>query len=337
MDFSKEIPKEEDNKIEDIKENDHINKDINIEEIKEIVEIKKIEEIDEIKKIEEIEEIKKIEKPKIRTLCFSGGSIKGFAFIGALEKLLEKNIILLENIKCFIGTSAGSILCFLLNLGWNVKEIKDFVLDFNFTKLIGKINSITFFKDFGIQDGERLKLLFIKFLESKFKVKDITFQELYNLTKKKLIIIGTNLTKGEEVIFSYKTTPDFSVILALRISCSLPILFTPITYNNEVYVDGGIVNNFPIKYCSRKFTIGFYIKNNYSLEIDSIKTLIVKVLGLTADTISEKNIKKYKKNIIQIKNVKMKIMDFNIDRVSREKIIELGYISAEEYLNNLEI
>jgi hypothetical protein len=33
----------------------------------------------------------------------------------------------------------------------------------------------------------------------------------------------------------------------------------------------------------------------------------------------------------------MKIMDFNIDRVSREKIIELGYISAEEYLNNLEI
>ena len=30
---------------------------------------------------------------KIKTLCFSGGGIKGLAFIGALEKLIEKNII----------------------------------------------------------------------------------------------------------------------------------------------------------------------------------------------------------------------------------------------------
>jgi len=275
------------------------------------------------------------EKPKkIKTLCFSGGGVKGIAFVGALDRLLEKNIFCLSDIKCYVGTSIGSILSFLLNLGWNIHEIKDFVLNFNFNKLTSEINSISFFQKFGIQDGDRLQLLLVKFLESKLNVKDITFEELYNKTNKKLLIIGTNLTKSEEVVFSYKNTPNFSVILALRISVSVPIIFTPIEYENQFYVDGGIVNNFPLNHCSKKSTFGFYIKNSYDNKITSIKNLMIAVLGIVADTISQKNIKKYKKNIIEITNTEYTYTKFDIDLELKLKIMKMGYDASNKFLDN---
>ena len=226
------------------------------------------------------------------------------------------------------------MLSFLLNLGWSIKELKDFILNFNFSKLTGEIDSINFFENFGIQDGERIKLLFIKFLKSKLNKKDVTFKELYELTKKKLIIVGTNLTKGCEITYSVDHTPDFSVIIALRISCSVPIVFIPVTINGEIFVDGGLVNNFPINYCSKKSTIGFYVKNSHNNVIDSVKTLITSTLSLTADTISEKNIKKYLKNVVQIKNTQFNITNFDINLEYKLKIIQLGYDAAELFILN---
>ena len=270
-------------------------------------------------------------------MCFSGGGVKGFSFIGALEKLIEEGIINLNEITLFVGTSAGAIISFLLNLDWTIKDMKDFVINFNFSKLTGDIDSINLFQNFGIQNGERIKLLFIKFLEAKFNKKDISFKELYELTNKKIFIIGTNLTIGKETVFSVDHTPNFSVILALRISISVPVIFTPVSFNNELYVDGGLVNNFPINYCPKKTTIGFYVKNAFNNNIDSIKSLIFASLSITADTISEKNIKKYIKNIIQIKNTEFNITNFEINLEYKLKIINLGYSEAIRYLEHVNI
>lgn len=307
-----------------------INKELVIEINKELVKEIVIEEDNK-----ELVKDENILKSKINTLCFSGGGVKGFSFIGGLEKLIEEEIIDLKNINLFVGTSAGALLSFLLNLEWSIKEIKDFIINFNFSKLTGDIDSINFFEKFGLQDGERVKLLFIKFLECKLDRKDITFKELFDLTNKKLIIVGTNLSQGKEATFSVDHTPDFSIILALRISCSIPIIFTPIEYNNELYVDGGIVNNFPINYCSRKSTIGFYVKNCNNNSITSVKNLILTTLSLTADTISEKNIEKYLKCVIQIKNTDYNISNFDINLEFKLKIIELGYKETEFYINSL--
>ena len=204
-------------------------------------------------------------------------------------------------------------------------------MNFNFIKLQSEINSISFIENFGIQDGDKIKLLFIKFLESKFNVKDITFQELYKKTNKKLTIIGTNLSLSKEECFNYKSTPDMSVILALRISMSVPIIFTPVQYNNQYYIDGGFVNNFPINYCSKKKTIGFYIKNSGDNNIDSIKSLMISLLGVAADTISEKNIKKYFKRIVQIKNTQFNYTKFDIDKNFIKNFIKIGSEAANNF------
>ena len=46
----------------------------------------------------------------VDTLCFSGGGIKGFSFIGVLDYLAKNNKINLELIKNYVGTSCGAIL-----------------------------------------------------------------------------------------------------------------------------------------------------------------------------------------------------------------------------------
>ena len=336
-----EIKNKVEDDVEDKNEDEFKDQNKNEDQIKDEVEIKDEQPTNKEKNISSIvidsfdKSINLQEKKlKIKTLCFSGGGIKGLAFIGALEKLIEKKIFLLSDIKSFVGTSAGAILSFLLNLGWDMNEIKDFVLNFNFNKLTSEINSLSFFEKFGIQDGERLQLLFIKFLESKLNVKDITFKELYEKTHKKLLIIGTNLTKSEEVVFSYKNTPNFSVILALRISVSIPVIFTPVKYENDFYVDGGIINNFPLNHCSKRSTFGFYIKNSYNNKINSIKNLMTSVLSIIADTISQKNIKKYKKNIIEITNTELTYTKFDIDLETKLKIIKMGSDATEKFLDN---
>jgi len=45
--------------------------------------------------------------------------------------------------------------------------------------------------------------------------------------------------------FSYKTRPNLSLLEALYISCSLPLIFQPTYYDNTYYIDYGIIENNP--------------------------------------------------------------------------------------------
>jgi predicted acylesterase/phospholipase RssA len=269
----------------------------------------------------------------IDTLCFSGGGIKGFAFIGAIDRLIELGKINLENINKFVGTSAGAILSFLLAIGVDTNELREFILSFNFSKLNGKIDSNLFFERHGINTGDRIIFIFIKFLETKLNVCDITFIDLFNRLNKDLVIIGTNYTQAKETVFSKDTTPDFSVIKAIRISISIPIIFTPVHINNEVYIDGAIINNFPINYCNKETTIGFYIKNTTNNnKIDSFPNYILNCLSIIADSNSEKYISEYK-NVISIQNINMEMTSFDLTQDYKELIINLGLIAVDNFYN----
>jgi predicted patatin/cPLA2 family phospholipase len=272
----------------------------------------------------------------INCLCFSGGGVSGFSFISAIERLIENKIFKLEDIDRFVGTSAGAIISFFLNIGIELSEIKDFIYKFNFSKLIGEINCITLLEDFGINNGERIKLIFIKFLQLKFNKTDITFEELYNITKKKLIIIGTNLSEYKEAVFSVDTTPNFSVITALRISLSIPVIFTPIVIDGITYVDGAIINNFPINHCPVNNTFGFYVIYR-PVKINAFYDLILSCMSTTMNTISNIYLNNNNKNIIQIINPSNQITSFNITSDMIDNIMKLGVDAVNKYLeiNNL--
>lgn len=269
------------------------------------------------------------------TICLSGGGIRGLCFIGVLDYLQVNNYIDLNKITHWIGTSAGSLLSFLLILGYTTNEIGNFVLDFNFQKLESDINIENLLINFGINNGSRIIFLLINFLKEKFNINDVTFKELFNLTNKKLSIIGTNYIKCSEEIFNYEVTPDMSVIMAVRISISIPLIFTPVLYNNNYYIDGALVNNFPINYCDPKKTLGIYIKNGNNNIPESISSLISGCISILSDTISCKYLNSPNINIIKIDCNFRETSNFNIDRDQKLKIIKTGQIYAKKYIENL--
>ena len=55
------------------------------------------------------------------TICLSGGGIRGFELLGAIAYLQE--ILDFGKINNFIGTSVGSMVCYLLAIGYTSLEI----------------------------------------------------------------------------------------------------------------------------------------------------------------------------------------------------------------------
>lgn len=271
-------------------------------------------------------------KPNFDTICLSGGGIKGFSFLGALDYLQSNSYIDLNLINNWIGTSAGSILSFLFTLGYSIHELGDFILDFNFSKLEPDVSIDNLLENHGIDNGSKLLYIIQIFLNEKYGVEDISFKKHWELTNKKLTIIGTNFTKGKEVAFNYLTTPEMSVITAVRISFSVPFFFTPVLYDSDYWVDGGFVNNFPIKYCNPETTLGIYIKYSCCNQLINIFSLISGCLSILADTVSNKDCERTKYRIIEIFNDQNDFINFNLDRDKKLKIINLGQIYAKKYI-----
>lgn len=269
----------------------------------------------------------------IDTLCLSSGGILGLSFIGVLKYLEEKKYINLKNITTYVGTSAGSILSFLLNLDYNIKEIKQIIMHIDLKKLEPNIDVYNIIENNGIDNGLKILALIISFLKEKFNVDDITFIELYELTKKKIIIIGTNYTLLKEEVFSIDTTPSMSVIMAIRISISIPLIFTPVLYNNYYYIDGAFTNAFPLKYCNKESTLGLYITLKYNTDILNIYNLFLGCFAILSNTLVEKDINNY--NVIEISNENLNIENYSINNKLKNNIIKLGKKSGYKFYNEI--
>lgn len=270
---------------------------------------------------------------KYDTLCFSGGGISGILFIGALDELQKYNFLNIKNIKNYYGTSIGSIISFILSLGYTIKEIIEFIKEFDFKKLEPNVECDTFFYEYGINSGTRIISLLQTLLKEKLNKTNITFKELYELTKNKLGIVATNFTKNKEVLFSFENTPDFSVLLAIRMSIAIPLIFTPVKYENEFYVDGCITNNFPIKYCNENTTLGLYL---ISCDDNNVKNLVDYFLGIFSiinTTITTKFIDNNSNyNIIKLSSQKgFSGTDFTFSLDYKVNLIELGRDCIKEY------
>lgn len=166
---------------------------------------------------------------------------------GAIKRAKELNCWKHKDLKEIYCTSAGSILAFLIALDIDMNLIRDYLIQRPWHKLIPKSNILL--KNLytsGIID----KLIFSKTIESFFKVKnvdlDINLYDFYKLTKIKLIIYATNLNEFECKKMTYKTHPYLSLMDALYMSCTIPVIFKPLRYQNSYFLDGGIFKNYPI-------------------------------------------------------------------------------------------
>lgn len=159
-------------------------------------------------------------KPKV-ALVLGGGAARGFAHVGVLRVLEQEKI----PIHMIIGTSVGSLIGAIyasnpnsFDLEWTSFELeKDDLFDFSI------LSSAT-----GPVKGEKLE----KFITKKISAKNI--EQL----KVPFYAVAADLNTGEPVIFG-----SGPISKAIRASCSIPGVFTPLSYNNRQLIDGGVLGN----------------------------------------------------------------------------------------------
>jgi predicted acylesterase/phospholipase RssA len=69
-----------------------------------------------------------------------------------------------------------------------------------------------------------------------------------------LYVVGTNLSTGYAEVFSRERHPDMSLAKAVRISMSIPLFYQAVHHGDrrDVYVDGGVQLNYPVKLFDRE-------------------------------------------------------------------------------------
>uniref|UniRef100_A0A6C0D9J8 PNPLA domain-containing protein n=1 Tax=viral metagenome TaxID=1070528 RepID=A0A6C0D9J8_9ZZZZ len=267
------------------------------------------------------------------TLCFSSGGIQGLSFVSGLKYLCDREFINLEKINTFVGTSIGAIISFLLMIGYSPDELIVFFSNYDFKNLEPDFSIDSIINNYGMDDGNSIIELLKFFFEKKYKLKNITMKELFILTKKNFIINSTNLNTEEEKILSHETTPELCVFTAIRMSISIPIIYTPVLYNNEHYGDGAISNSILLNKCNPETTLGFFIDTRITIPspITSIKDIILKSIRI----LSNRYIPKYEDiKIINFSCVDTAVIALNLTKEQIDNIFNRGIICTKLFINN---
>jgi len=187
----------------------------------------------------------------IKHLVISGGGPNILQLYGALKYLHQKNIWSVDNIQSIHATSAGSLVSLLFMLKIEFENIDNYVINRPWDTLfqISAQQLLQLITTTGIFTISAL----IEFLAPLFKCKeysiDITLQELYEVSNIEFYTYTSCLNSFEGVTISYKTHPNMRVIEAVYSSISIPCLFEPFKYEDNIYFDGGMFSNYPLNKC----------------------------------------------------------------------------------------
>ena len=271
-------------------------------------------------------------------LALSGGGIKGIYTIGAL-KYLEENCQL-EHIEYILGTSVGSIfasfLCFT-----NVKTIIENIENIN--KLsFENINMKLFFNEYGIiskqESIQNIEKTFLKLLGI-----NPTFKDLYNTSKKTLIISSFNLNDHKLEYFNHETHPDMLVSKAISLSINIPFVFEKEIYNNKTYIDAGVIDNLSWSYFDdviKENKLGISLKEFPNFSEDNYDTLFKYGISIMYAILRQTSFnirKEYKvenENICVIDNFDISPIDFKQTKEIYKSMLQIGYLHMENYLKN---
>ncbi|HAZ23195.1 MAG TPA: esterase [Firmicutes bacterium] len=156
-------------------------------------------------------------------LALGGGAARGMAHLGVLRVLEREGI----NVDYLAGTSMGAVVAAVYAVGTDPNYIARLAEKLRWETLV----DIRFNK-MGLISGDKIERV-IQVL-----TKNRNFEEL----QMPLAIIAADLGSGEPVIF--RSGPIYS---AVRASIAIPGVFEPIKCGDRMLVDGGIINNVPVK------------------------------------------------------------------------------------------
>ena len=277
----------------------------------------------------------------IENLVFSGGGTKIYSFLGFLKYHNENNPDFLVNIKAVVGTSAGSFIALLICLDYSYNEIEKILINLKISKFknIKAENVLSFFDNYGIDDGTYFIQIFKIIVKAKTGNENTTFKELFEYSNKKLVITAVCLNNFRCEYFSYDTHANMEIVDAIMMSGCVPFFFKPIVFQDKYYVDGALLNHYPICYFENELnkTYGVLVSDNLneSFEINNFKDYMFAVISCQFVNQIRECYDKYKQNTIIIE-LSDSFLDFDITIEKKQQLIDNSYKHTIAFFKNID-
>jgi NTE family protein len=245
-------------------------------------------------------------------LVLSGGGARGFAHLGVIQALNEAGIFP----DVISGTSAGAIAGALYADGYSPREI---------LKITVSNSRLHYIRPTMPREGLLQISGVIRILKDNLRAK--TFEEL----KIPLFVTATDLNNGRVDYFS-----SGELLNAIIASSSIPVLFKPVVIDNKHYVDGGVLDNLPIKPIENncRYIIGSFVNpTGYEANLTNLISIAERTFLLSMS--KEVTEKKKKFNLfiepLELRNFKI------LDPEKAEEVFLVGYNETKEKLKTVDV
>ncbi|GAF63955.1 patatin-like phospholipase family protein [Alkalihalobacillus trypoxylicola] len=244
-------------------------------------------------------------------LALGAGGVRGFAHVGVL-KVLEKEKIPIDYLA---GSSMGALVASLYGVGHTTETMerfatlfkRKFYVDYTIPKL-------------GFIKGERVVEL-IRILAKSKKLEELPIP---------VSIVAADLISGTKVIMK-----EGDIAEAVRASISIPGIFVPVTKNDQVLVDGGVLERVPtsvVKEMGADIVIGVDVS---AYKVEQKLLTIFDVIMMTIDMMAKEMSSKTEdvQNSFTIKPIVKQTNGLLFKDVS--SIIKAGEVAAKERIEEL--
>ncbi len=162
-------------------------------------------------------------------VVFSGGGALGLAHIGAIKALEEHGI----QPKYVAGTSMGAIIGVMYSAGYTADEIMEIVKE----KRLYKVGHLMTWQSAYWNQGMSTQKTLLR------ELREFVPHNSFDSLQRQFMVCATNVETGMP---EYRHTGG-NLIEFVAASSSIPAVFEPIVIDGVRYVDGGTVDNLPVK------------------------------------------------------------------------------------------
>ena len=285
----------------------------------------------------------------IKHLVISGGGPSMIQTLGVIQHLEDQAFICLKNIESIYGTSSGAIVGVLISLGYDWETINDYIIKRPWQDVfnISVQTILDAYTKKGIFDIKTIEKCFKPLFDAKDISMDITLADFHKLSSVELHFISFELNEYKIHDISYLTHPQLPILTAIQMTCSLPVLVTPVCMDEKCYIDGGVSCNYPVNYCIESGKISdeiLGIKNVFCGEqtsIGSSSTIIDFLLNFIFKAVYNVNTdhtQQHLKNevICDVKSLSFDVLRRALSSVDvRRDLRASGINSAETFISKL--
>jgi NTE family protein len=245
-------------------------------------------------------------------VVLSGGGARGFAHLGVLKALNDAGIYP----DVISGTSAGALVGVLYADGHSPDKI---------LKMMNATSRLHYIRPTVPREGLLQISGIVTILKENLRAK--VFEDL----KMHLYVTATDLNNGKAVYFS-----SGELLKPVIASASIPVLFNPVIIDKIHYVDGGVLDNMPVKPIEGKcdILIGSFVNPiGYEKTVTSLVQIAERTFMLNMS--KELDLKEKKFDIFiappELKSYKI------LDPEKAIEVFEIGYKATKSKLEDPEI